>query len=655
MNKIFDFNEKTRPGGIIGDPREIAWPCDMFRVTLPKVKRDIESEFNAFELCVLKLLASGRYEPKELAAETCLPPDLIEAILLRLYDHARIDEHYQVVPDALEAIEKHDEDKESEPTEYETCVLFRERIGGTLLPMLTEANLRAEEVNDEGAIQKGTRNIHLRGLHAMQNNATALNTSDVLSVLRTMARRRRISGDTYRIPSAGYVSVAPSSEPCSLRVRMVIQQNSDWRILNPFGKGWSIELESVYQKLLKDNHDEAKYFLEWQNRNRAEGSTKKEKDDNNPPKPYDTPENRSNYPELLGALKRNDDRVNVYEVLEWALFYALQSADTKKIIQMLQVDTRENNETWLNSAIQSLEQSGNANWVRIPLPGKLRSFLENGTSEMSVVLPLTILSSKDGPRFPFHKIAQAYPDCLARIADLKKRRDEKMHGHSKWSETYGEDDRVFMRTVISTLLPSIHFTDSPTVEKTDDDAIVDNRFNARLNLQLSFGIYSFDRMDSNLQESLLQVEMFRQSVPDNIEFDVLPCINHLYAAVQCAFRTLPEGKRPESVSIETAAQKAKKAGWEELPKSLSAVRIDMIKRTLDGSDQTLGSSVVAWLLMANCDLLRQVAVKLPEFLFDIDNLLALRKHGNQTCVMQSAELNNRIQTIYQLIKIITEA
>lgn len=651
MNKIFDFNEKKIPGGIIGRPRELAWPCEMFRITLPKSNRDINREFNAFERCVLKLLAYGRYEPKDLAVETCLPSDLIEVILLRLYDYEKIDEHYQVLPDTLKAIEKYDTEKESEPAEYETYVIFRECVGGTLLPMLKEANLRSEEVNEDGDIVEGGKTIRLWHLRALQRHTFAPATADVLSAVRIMSRRSKASGEYYHIPHAKFVSVASDSEPCKLHVRMVLQRNSDWRILNPFGKGWSLELESVYPKLLEERETEAKSFQDWQNSNRNDRSTQCEEDNNRKLEPYDTPKNRSRYPELLATLNRKD--VDVYAALEWTLFYALQKVDTKKIIQLLHFDSQENNEKCLASAVSRF--AGDKNLIRIPLPGKLQSFQNDEMAEMQVVLPLTILVSQDDPKFSFHKVIQAYPDFLSRIFYLKKRRDAKRHAKSPWSKIYGDEDYVFMQNVVTTLLPSIRFSDSPSTLKSEDDTSTDIRLDARIALQNIFGVFSFDRMDNILQENLLQVEIFRQTSRYKTGFDALPCINHLYAAVQCAFRTLPVSERPAIATIKTAEQKAKDAGWGDLPVSLCTVRQDMLQKTLDGNDQTLGACVVAWLLLTDGDLLQPIAVKLPSFLSDVDSLLTLNGHANQACMMQEAELESCIKTIYKIIRTIMEA
>ena len=664
MIKVFDFNINGQSGDIIGRPRELAWPCDMFRVTLPKVKRDGEREFNAFELCVLKLLACGRYDAQSLAQETCFPEDLIQVILLRLQDRAKIGPSLQLLDPTRKAIEALDTESATAPAEYETQVIFRECIGGTFLPMLKEANLTAEEISEDKAIpgailiKKEGRNIlPLWRLSVEQRNSSSPSPQNVLSALRTMAKRRKISGENYRIPPAEFVKVASKSEECFLRVRLVIQKNStDWRILNPFGKGFSMELKTAYGRLLKQNKMEENEFKKWQNKNAGKhGLRQRHK---GKPQAYETQENYNLYPELLSSLVRDDEgRSDVYAALEWALFYALQPFASKNVIYLLQMDKQEGSIESIDAAISALGLRPAKQRVAVPPEGKLRSFQDGGMAEMQVVLPLAILVSQDEPTFPFHKIAGEYPDFLQKIFDLKERRDAKGHGKNRWEDIYGEDDRTFMRGVVTTLLPSIRFSDSPPPAMDGEDTIADVRLNARLVLHEIFGITDFDRMDGNLQQALFQAEIFKQEhESDKQAFDALPCINYLYAAVQCAFRPLlKNGQRPENATIEYAAQKAREASFGELPEQLRHVRPEMVQKTLDGYDQTLGASVIAWLLLSEPELLQHVAEAMPTLLAHIGNLLTLRGHGNQLRQMAAADLKVFLTTIFKLIQTITEA
>ncbi len=671
VKKIFDYNAKKIPCGIIGRARELAWPCEMFRITLPKLKRVEDSDFNPLEMCVLKLLAYGRYEAETLAEETCLPLDLIELILLRLYEHEKIDEYNQLSSNARNEIEKLNT-KDTTPTDYETCVIFRECIDGVLLPFIKDNDdAKPVELEDDFTL-KGS--IRLRELFPSQKTFPTPTVNDIISALRTMARRHKVSNDDYRIPPVEYISVIPDG-PCALRVRMVIQRNSDWRILNPFGKGFTPELEPVYDNLLERNQEEANSFRQWQMKNKGERPVRQSGERDRKVEPYETEENRSSYPELLSALRRAD---GVYAALEWALYYALQEVPFKPIVQSLQIDTRENIVKRLSEASNDLElevEPRLLSWL-VPTEGKLQSFLEHEDAQMGVVLPLAIFAAHADSNSMFHKVAKAHPNLVPRISALKERRDIKAHGKNRMEQIYGEDDCAFMQDVVTTLLPSIIFSSSPTEKKDDKNTSADIRFDARLALQDFFGVAVFNRMDSNLQENLLRAEIFQQehaseptkeettkaqetsSSSDSIaeRIDALPCINALYAAAQCAFRPfLVGGEQPASATIDAAAQKAENVGFGEMPESLRTVRQDMLQRTLDGDDQTLGASVIAWLLLADNDLLQQVAKTLPSFFSDIDNLLTLRGHGNQSSMMQEKEINAHCKAIYKLINTIMEA
>ena len=55
MLKLLDYGKPNPFSGIIGRPRNLAWPVHVYRVTLPKVSNDGDG-LNAFERVILKLL-----------------------------------------------------------------------------------------------------------------------------------------------------------------------------------------------------------------------------------------------------------------------------------------------------------------------------------------------------------------------------------------------------------------------------------------------------------------------------------------------------------------------------------------------------------------------------------------------------------------------
>lgn len=712
--KIFDFNGESDPSGIVGSAMELGWPCEVYRVTLPKPKDSGEGEFNAFERCILKLLANGRYEPAELAEMTCLPVDLVEVILLKLQDRAKIDDRNQLLPNVRASIEKLDAERESEPAEYETCAIFRECIEGILLPMLVDAKLRSEEINDDRTVGRG--HVVMRSLSKPTVKAQVPTPTEILAALRTMARRRRDSGTKYRVPPAEYISVAVANERCWLRVRVVMQRNGDWRILNPMGIGWSPELETVYHALLvSDDSAEGREFNAWQHRN-ADVEVDRQSQDYKP-EPFETSDNISRYPELIGALQRrrtrhtgqvlgtsNDSeelavqeqaKVDVYAAIEWALFYALGQTDVKRIIQLLGVTTKEDNIRRLREARDAWNEKNkrlapNVDMPRedaesaqldattaeremkerdkrddeairclcaVPSEGELRYFVD-GEAKMQTVLPLSILAAEAEAGFAFNKLASVCPRFLPKIADLKDRRDPKQHWKVLWDEIYGDEDMMFMRKVVATLLPSIRFSESTASTPADSHSGIvpdDARISARVALQDIFGVSAFMRMEATLQGALISAEMFRRDHSGtNRKLDACYCVDDLYAAVQCAFRPFLVGRRRGAETIEVAAKRADAMGLGQLPVSMRTVRDSMLRRTLDGDDQSLQACVVAWLLFSEDDILRRIASRMPSFLSDVDGLICMRGHGGRRIPMLPADLDVLCKNVYNIIKTLTE-
>ncbi len=664
MIRLFDFNERKNPKFIEGLPRELAWPCRLFRVTLPKSRRN-SRRIHAFELCILKLLAYGCYEPKDLANETCLPHDLIKVILLRLYDTGKIDKYYRVTPETLKDIEKYDEESESAPSEYETWVIFQDCVSGALLPMLEDANLQAAETDENGDLiirepKKGVQTRRLHHLPAITKKANAPATHDVLSAIRTMNRRRKMLEESYPVPSAKFVSVASDSERCELRVRMVIQNNGDWRILNPSGKGWSLELESAYSILL-NNEYEKNNFKEWVRNNKERNEQRKENVTRNK-QPYETDNNWNRYPELIKTLTRGEEIKNgiqkgadVFAALEWALFYALKDCEsTRKQMQLLQINSNEENEKSLHEAVNRLVKKQFRTPLSIPYARRFQGFDIYDNAEMQVVLPLAFLVANDDSQFAFNKVLEIFPDFLLHYNAIKEIRDKDMHGSSRFSQPYGRDNYIFMEDVISTLIPSIRFSETSS-ELKEPDNIFDLRLNARIALQDFFEVPLFNKMNSVLQRELINVEIFR-SADQADEFDALPCISSLYSAAQCAFRPLLGSDHSKiSNPIFVAQQKAKNAGWGDLPQSLQNIRSELLQHTMEGNDQSLGASVIVWLIRTDSAELKSIASKLPGFFQDIDNLLSLRSHGNKTIMIRKKELNNCVENIYKIIQTILEA
>ncbi|MBR5709768.1 MAG: hypothetical protein IKX40_03345 [Thermoguttaceae bacterium] len=697
MERLYDFNKGYNPPFIIGHSRELAWPFRLIRIIIPKSSHNSREGLNAFEFCILKLLACGIYKPEDLAKEICLSVDMVNIILSRLIDKGKIDEIYQLNPDTLNDIEKIDSEKEYEPSEFETRVLFQDCISGELLPAIKEPGLQAEEVLKNNSeyicILKEFKLWKLppNPKYFKDDDRNLPTPKDILSFFR----RYNLIGKIYHNTSEKNIVVSNNSEPCYLRVRMVVlnNSNSDWRILNPFGKDYAPKLdehyvpilESAYLNLMTKNKSVRSDFIKWEQK--QIDANLQQKEDKKQMLPYETPDNEKLYPELIGALKRGE-RINrngekrgadVYSVIEWALFYALKNCEsTNKQLQLMMVDAYENNELHIQEAINNLNISQDINnRIHAPNPKMLEGFQKNGTADMNVVLPLALLVSYNDPYFSFNKVCQNNKNVLSIIQDiLKNRRNKDTHGETNYSKVYDESEYAFMNNVVTTLFPSIRFSDASSdnelTSDSEDKSVSNLRLKAKCNLHDKFDVYLFDKMDNVLQGKLWDVEFFR-CANDADEFDALPCIEKLYGATQRAFCLLLDG-RSISISISNAVsaaqQRAKDAGFGDFPESLLTPRQKLLQYALEGNAQSLGTSIIAWLLKTEIRVLKMIARRLsdykkisndqidiipPEFLLPLNDLIDKREHANRITIMRKEELNALIDKIYRIIKTIMEA
>ncbi len=155
--KVLDFTRREQTDEAVGTPRELAIRCDGFRVTLPGVRRGRDLE-NPFERVVLRLLELRRYDVDG-AGHRDLPARRPgRFILLRLVDKGYIDERHDLLDAGRAALGKLDRATGAE-VDYRTSVVFRERIGGRLLPMLVAAEdlpVRGRDVGDGLVVFVGT-------------------------------------------------------------------------------------------------------------------------------------------------------------------------------------------------------------------------------------------------------------------------------------------------------------------------------------------------------------------------------------------------------------------------------------------------------------------------------------------------------------------
>jgi len=651
--KLLDYGRPKPFGETIGRPSRLAWPVNAYRVTLPKASDDGDG-LNPFERVILKLLdAVGAMGARALADETRIPPDLVKGILLRLRDRALIDEHNVILK---RRGDNHEGQEEKVPV-FVTALLFRELVTGKILPflhLLDDTNpLQKKEDED-----KYFRLIHWDDAHKKNPPAPR----DVISALRAMQKRSKAFGNDDKIPAVQQITIVPQPEMHYLDCPIAIQKSdSEFRIADPFGNGFSLILESAFEQLLEQDSKLTGWLSKWKEALRNPRPPKPDDPDARPKEPFENDTNWHRYPKLVATMRPSRNTPfrpisKIHASLEWALFYACCRRPFEDAIGKLKFTGQSEHSALLENAAQSVRLELPEFGFR-PIPaGKLLDF-RNHQAELGTVLAIAILQAEKDESHPLRRIASSHPDLISRLLGIKRKRDEK--GHGKGGPDAPEEelpDEPFMRKTVHALLPDIGFADM-SVAGSDKDARADSLLDARASIQSEFGFKAFHRLGPNLQDRLIHAERFWLSRKDGVDALVFAC--DLYAAVQSAFGKQLVGKLPPDVSdsefVNVAGKKSADANLcEALPECLRTVKTMAIRQTLQGDGQTLGSCVIAFLLMSDSDTLRVIADSQPSFMRDIENVIARRRHGNEPLPLPKEDIGELRKASYSTIKTLSE-
>lgn len=650
MLRLLDYGKPNPFSSIIGKPRNLAWPVNAYRVTLPKGSNDSDG-LNAFECVVLKLLdAVGTLDAGNLAAETCIPLDLVKGILLRLQDKGFIDEYNAII------MQEHDDglkDEDNAPV-FATALLFRELVTGKILPFLHWLDDTNPLQKKEGK-EKGFRNIRWDATHR-RNPPTQ---RDVINALRGMKKRAAVFGMEEKMPPAQQITIMAEPELYHLDCPIAIQKiDSEFRIADPFGNGFSLILEKAFEQLLEREDNLAGWLLTWK---QLLSSARPERQDVRPKEPFETDANWQRYPKLIASLRPASNAEfrtlsKIHASIEWALFYACCIRPFKNIITTLSFTEQSQHTALLVQAAKTIGFEQPSRGFRPIREGKLREF-EAGGAYQETVLAIAMLQARDDAGHPLRRLVSAYPDFINRLLAINAKRNEKAHGKGGADAPRQElTDDLFMRTVVQSLVPNIVFADSPAAA-SDKDTQGDVLLDARASVQAEFGFKLFNRLGMNVQERLVHAESFFLFCHD--EDDASAYVGDLYAVAQASFERILTGRLPPDTSdillIGTAEVKAVEAELcNALSESLRTVKTSAVSQTLQGGSQSLGACVIALLLVSDEGALTAIHDVQPTFLDDITNLITRRGHGNEPLPLFKAEIAKLRKAAFSTIKTLIE-
>jgi len=656
MRNILDYDKLLHGrnifGEIIGKQRYLKWPVKAYRVTLPKAKPN-SGGINPFERVILKIIeACGIKEAEVLAKETCLPYELVKCILMRLKDKGFINDHNEIIKVKFDSLKA----KEEKEFSYVTALLFQETATGKILPFLHLLD------NDNPLITKDYENKKHspKEIHYNQT-AKEPGPNDVIYALRAMSKHSNY-GLTPQLSAVNLINVAKEGERYYLDCPIAIQKSGgEFRIADPFGNGFSLHLEKAFSDLLEQDKILSEWLEKWKHKLENQN---KNKQDERQKEPFENDVNMGRYPELIFKmrLRKNTQYRSIEQIhsaIEWALFYSCKERSYNTAVSKLGILNQERQKNLLREAVKNIGFDFPRNGFCYITEGKLDAF-ERGEADMWTVLSIAILTAEKDKSHPFHRIADDYQDFINMLLHIKKKRDDQGHGKSlARRDVKLSNEENFLRNVVTALLPDIRFSNTP-VTVIDKDAVSDEIFEARRNIQHEIGFKKYNSLLGTLQDCLINTERFWLSCKDDNapEYDAKPFVFDLYAALQAMFLKKLSGALPPDIEdsefIRQARENAVNAGLGRLPNSLCKVKPQIIRKILQGINETLGACAVAFLIVSDKEDLIKIAELQPSFISCIDDIILKRGHGNELLIMDKKNIKKIRKSIYLTIKTLLE-
>lgn len=646
---MLDFGVEPSNETGMARPRTLAWPVMAYRITLPGTYGAVGDSLNPFEKVVLTFLKTGGFTSEErLAKETCIPEDFVKGVLLRLQDKGYIDDQMHPIDSGYSATNKSDY-----PT-FRPAMLFRELVGGNVMPYIL--------YDTQPKVKLETTGLYCRKMRYDDQRFEPITAKDVIEALKDQKRHERAYGEKTNIPKVNSITISATNEmyylECPIGLRTV---DGEFRISNPFGKGYSFVLEDVFMQQLDEDDKLLDWMESWRKSLAIESSPEAEKAAR---EPFETEENKQLYPRLIASLKPNKDGIRsiekIYSSLEWALFYSNERLGSRNVLNLLK----------LTSSSDSLDlQERAAIDLGLSLPSKgfsqireinLESY-EDGIPEMPTAFAIALLQAQADRSHPLRAYSKGNPDAAERLYSIKTERDIKSHGKGRGST--GEHclrNESFMKEFVSALLPEIHFSEEDTAGQTVSNVLIDARFRARNSLL--FDVFGYKPFNTELkditQERLVDAEGFWMSFSEGD--NALQFVGDLYAALQCELSSRIETAGFSAVSddklSELIRERSRALRIEPLPKALSTVRMNNIRKAMQGHPKTtLGGVAVAYLICNEQDKVERLLKKDKRFFEDVGMITSSRRHLNEPMYLNKDQIDKYRKLAYRAIRALIES
>jgi hypothetical protein len=640
--RVLDLGTQVLVDGLIGKPRNLAWPVHAFRLTLP-TQRAGGNSLDPFERVILQLIEIGGFQGEQtLADEACLPSPLVRSVLTKLRTREILDKtnqiakHLDITPTTKD-----------QPIDCATAIVFRELIGGKLIPyiyVVSEESPLVFRNFDEGKFWKMSHPSH-------SETVSVPTTREIQNIIRLTRKRERIQQQRSLLPDISQIQVIEEPEFYYLRCHVGISSNNaKIRVADPFLGRMSSELMDGFESRLLMDEALQRWVDNWRDRlvsdqNKSQSNLIGDSNEK-------TPARQNLFPRLMDNLEispgeSSRDIKKTFASLEYCLYYLSELYEQTNTIRRLQYLDVNNFESQLVQAAEAVGLIHEPGFFHFVSHGKLEAYWKQ-EAHLNTVLTICILQAEGEKTHALRKLASKNPRFLLDVRELNYLRNSESHvGVPMPWETVHERWGKFLSETVTTLLPNVKIEDGLAVSQLDYYSNL--KLLARNSLTARLGHRCLVDVGFSVEEALFNAEIFGNA--EAIGKNASGFVINLCSALQGVFDLLCalNGKDAGfSESHENLIRRAKSRAYEfrleGFDDSFQTVSPKRLSRALRGEDTSLGALIISFLLLAKDEDLMWLSECDAEILRNCSELLKLRGHGNQRVELTNQKIQNLLDS-----------
>lgn len=675
---------------VLGKKVDFFLECSSYDVILPvKVKGD--SKLDVFEEAVLKLIAYKTTTSEDMADILCLTPDLINFIIIRLQEMDLLrDNGRDLTEQGKKYIRVDEKITDDTNVEFAQAKVFVINQTGEILPYIQKGELISDPIeNMQGSlltVEYGTvgNPIRIRGKVLRQNRGDKkkgmLQSSSLRAAIDKYNRivRKSVNYDSIEYAQEWAIENT-SSDDVYFHMQAVVQDGNIDEILVSDGLVVNIDFVNDY---IKRNYPKFISVV----KERATKNIIQESEDETDEETKVTPNYK--YRELRSLMSRinsfsqvydcsdNEDKsendafasrdenqmlqaeqkmflLNCYSAFEWSLFYYDRKYPiNSNISSIIENQTAFQN---TNTLLQIAAKIGLVNPERYEElfcsmdSKRIKRMFKTNTPELRVALSLAIVTSVHNSQCEFRELFNKRPGLFRVLRNLFRE-----HGDLAHQTFTNEVDKRRNKEIYDLLIDFITIL-QPDYDMGESNGVKNRRvlskisqdkLNAEVSLSKRLGaLYYYNLLPETIKEEWILVSPDKVHYPEMAEY-----LDILYRIMQdTLYYALKDIRKNPQLCKSEILSKLKERGI--VSNSFDTVNKNFITKILMSENSTLGANAMVYLYYQKDNIVDEL--KNANFVQLIEQLVQLRKHGNNVALSVNTQALNKIRDkMLDIVKLI---